>query len=214
MASPDQMLDNSPSVDVSVVPRRRMTEEEFVAWCDDKTRAEWVEGEVIIMSPVGKEHADLNLWLSSLLLMFVQHHDVGTVIGPEFMIRLADGRSRRVPDILFVADERRDVLRRTHVEGAPDLAVEIVSPDSGARDWREKYLEYEAAGVREYWVIDPVSQHVEVYALADDGKYRRVEEKQGAIESAVLAGFHLKVAWLWPDTRPKVLDAARELGVA
>ncbi|MGQ9574940.1 MAG: Uma2 family endonuclease [Thermoguttaceae bacterium] len=53
------------------------------------------------------------------------------------------------------------MLRASDLHGAPVLAIEIVSPDSEARDWREKDLEYESGGVREYGVIDPMSRHVE-----------------------------------------------------
>ena len=72
----------------------------------------------------------------------------------------------------------------------------------------------------EYWVIDPASQHVEAYALgpadpqaAAGAEYRRLQEKQGVILSTVLSGLQFRTAWLWPPARPKVLDAARELGL-
>ncbi len=96
------------------------------------------------------------------------------------------------------------------------------TPDSEARDWREKYLEYQAAGVREYWVIDPMSEHMEACALTGGGpaktpaaasQYRRIGEKDGLIESTVLPGFRLRTAWLWPETRPKVPAALHELGL-
>jgi Uma2 family endonuclease len=78
-------------------------------------------------------------------------------------------------------------------------------------------LEYEAAGVKEYWVIDPASKHVEVYSLAEqkDGpaKYERVAEQQGAIVSTAIRGLRLPVDWLWPETRPKMLEAIEKLGL-
>ena len=122
-----------------------------------------------------------------------------------------------MPDILFVAKSREELIQRTQLSGPPDLCIEIVSPDSGARDWREKYLEYEAAGVKEYWVIDPASKHVEVYALVEQqrepAKYQRLAEQQGAIASTVLTGLCLPTDWLWPETRPKMLEAIEKLGL-
>jgi Uma2 family endonuclease len=199
-----------------------MTEEEFVGWCDEDTRAEWVDGEVVMMSPLNVDHGDLLRWLLGVLGAFVEEKDLGVVL-PDVQVRLATQRTRRVPDIWFVSNQRRDLLRRAHLEGPPDLVIEIVSPDSEARDWREKYLEYQAAGVREYWVIDPMSEHMEAYVLTAGGsletpaagadEYRRIEEKEGVIESTVLPGFRLRTAWLWPQTRPKVLAALREMGL-
>ena len=150
-------------------------------------------------------------FLITLMRMFVEHHDSGRVLGPEFQVRLGARRRRRVPDVLFVARARLEILRPNHLEGAPDLAMEIVSPDSVARDWREKYLDYQAAGVREYWVIDPLSRNVEAYSLAE-GAYRRIEEADGRIASLVLPGFYLKPAWLWQEPLPKVRDVLQELG--
>jgi Uma2 family endonuclease len=222
MATQDHLLDLPPVGDVNLPPPGKMTEEEFVAWCDEDTRAEWVDGEVIMMSPVNVDHGRLLKWLLGVLGGFVEEKDLGEVL-PDVQVRLATQRTRRVPDIWFISNARRDLLRRAHLEGPPDLIIEIVSPDSEARDWREKYLEYQAAGVREYWVIDPMSQHAEAYALSGGGSaetpaaaasgYRRIEEKDGAIESVVLPGFRLRTAWLWPETRPKVLAALREIGL-
>jgi len=217
MSSQDQSIRSNGFPDVSVPAPLRMTEEEFVAWCDEDTRAEWVDGEVVMMSPANYEHASLQKWLGGVLAIYVEEHDLGTLLGPEYQARLPERPSRRVPDILFVSKARENLIERTQLRGAPDLCIEIVSPDSEARDWREKYLEYEAAGVNEYWVIDPASEHVEVYALTEreDGpaKYQRVAEQEGVILSTVLEGLRLPVEWLWPATRPKMLEAIQKLGL-
>ncbi len=222
MATQDYLTESPAVEDLHLPPGLKMTEEEFVAWCDEDTWAEWVDGEVIIMSPINVDHGALLKWLLGLLGVFVEEQDLGIVL-PDVQVRLATQRTRRVPDIWFVSNQRRELLRRAHLEGPPDLIIEIVSPESEARDWREKYLEYQAAGVREYWVIDPMSEHMEAYVLtasqpADaaataSAEYRRIEEKGGAIESAVLPGLRLPVAWLWPETRPKVIAALQELGL-
>jgi Uma2 family endonuclease len=217
----DRLLDPSPEMaETGLLPPRRMTEEEFVAWCDEDTRAEWVDGEVVIMSPANLEHCGLIDWLIHLMLTFLEEHDLGVLLS-DAQIRLIAQRSRRVPDIWFLANSRRHLLRRAHLEGPPDLIIEIVSPDSLSRDWREKYLEYQAAGVREYWVIDPMSRHVEAYTLegtsaseaaaVQEGQYRRLEEQKGVVASVVLPGFRLRTEWLWQQTRPKAMAALQEM---
>jgi Uma2 family endonuclease len=101
-------------------------------------------------------------------------------------------------------------MKRLHLEGAPDLIVEIVSSSSQHRDRREKYLEYLAAGVREYWLVDPLAQTVEVYHL-ERGRYRLLPETRGRIESIVLPGFHLRPQWLWRAKPPKVSTLLKQM---
>ena len=113
---------------------------------------------------------------------------------------------------MFVARERSGLVHRTYLDGPPDLVVEIVSPDSVARDYREKYLDYQAAGVREYWIVDPLSQTLEASRL-EDAAYRPIAEADGRVSSAVLPGFFLRPEWLWRQPLPKVRDVLRDLGV-
>lgn len=193
-------------------PGRRMTEKEFMAWVKERTRAEWVNGEVIIMSPVNLEHDELQSWVLVLLNVFVEHHDLGKVCGPEFAVRLPNVPSFRLTDGFFVSHEGESKFERTRFLGAPDLIVEIVSPDSGARDYREKFNDYQAAGVREYWIIDPIGQKLEVHELYKR-KYRPIAEKDGTIRSKALKGFFIKPTWLWQKKLPKTLQVLQEMGV-
>lgn len=187
-----------------------MTEEDFITWCDEDTKAEWVDGEVIMMSPANTDHVRLTGFLLRLLAEFSEARGLGEVFGVELQVRFASQRRRRVPDILFVARDRLDLVRTAHIEGAPDLIIEVVSPDSDARDWRDKYLEYQAAGVREYWVIDPMSQHLEAYALTDPA-YRRIEETNGKVFSVVMPGLFVRPEWLWQRPLPKIVEVIREI---
>ena len=206
-------IQSAPVESPVVTPHPRMTEEEFVAWCDEDTKAEWVDGEVIMPSPANLQHVTLAGFLLIVVRLFATQRGLGRAYGPELQVRFSALRRRRVPDLLFVATERMNILKPTEVDGAPDLIVEIVSPDSPARDWREKYLEYETAGVREYWVVDPMSQRFEGYTLSAESRYALIEEKAGVVHSAVLAGFFLKPAWLWQEPPPNPLEVLRELGV-
>ncbi len=199
-------------VDTLLTLSEALSEEEFVALCDEDIKAEFVFGEVIVHSPVSLRHNRLTWFLGRLLLRFVEKHDLGEVLGPEFQVRLQPGL-RRVPDLLFVSRERAEIIQENHVEGAPGLMVEIISPDSEERDWREKYQEYEQAGVREYWVIDPYSQVMVVYRLGEEGRYRRVALEEGIYHSEAVAGFWLRPDWLWQEPLPAVLEIAREMGI-
>jgi len=136
---------------------------------------------------------------------------LGKVLGSELFVRLAGQKRRRLPDLLFVTTARESLLMKAHFDGAPDLIIEIVSEESEDRDRREKHGEYEKAGVREYWVIDPIAEQVEVHVLGADQKYEQVTERDGWLHSVAVPGFRLKIDWLWPATRPKAIEALAEL---
>jgi Uma2 family endonuclease len=189
-----------------------MTEEEFDAWCTPETRAEFVDGKVIRMSPVVPEHGSISRFFIMLVGLFLELRPQGELVGPEVQARLRPGL-RRVPDLFYVTREHTSRIGETLVEGAPDLVIEIVSAESIARDWRDKFLEYQSAGVREYWIIDPAAKVVHLYVLDAAGRYQQQEELDGRLVSTVLEGFWLKPAWLWQEPLPKVMDCLRELGV-
>jgi Uma2 family endonuclease len=142
--------------------------------------------------------------------MYVAKHHLGRLVPGDFMVRLPE--RRRLPDLFFVAVEGKAQFTRTYLQGAPDLAVEIVSPDSESRDWRDKYLEYQKAGVNEYWVIDPASEHAEFYQLKRE-KYALMTVTKGIFRSHIVPGFWFKIAWLWANPAPNVYELAREIEI-
>ena len=188
----------------------RMSWEEFLEWCDEDTHAEWVAGTVVVHSPANYRHQDLAGFLAALLRTYTETRRFGVVLTAPFQMKL--GEVSRSPDILFVAAGWRDRIKPTYLDGPADLVVEIVSPDSGVRDRGEKFYEYEAAGVREYWLIDPERQQAEFYQLGEDRHYRFVApDEQGRYHSAVLSDFWLKPDWLWQQPLPSSIQALGEI---
>lgn len=194
--------------------------ERFLAHLDEDAWTEWVEGEVLSLSPASTRHQDLVGFLLAVLLMVSEDQDAGEVLSAPFLMVLRDQDRAREPDLLFVRREHRDRIRESHLEGPADLVFEIVSPDSVSRDRGEKFVEYEAAGISEYWLVDPQREQAELYRLEsasgkeDPARYRPVSpDADGAYRSEVLEGLKLRPEWLWQDPLPKVLDVARELGL-
>ena len=198
------------AIPASPAPPRRMTYEQFLDWADEDTYAEWVDGKVERMSPASVVHQDISDFLSAILRVSVEDLDAGKVLTAPFQMKLEALRRGREPDLLFVAKERLSLLKGSFLDGPADLAVEIISPESALRDRGAKYAEYEAGGVREYWIIDADAQRADFFVLDADGRYQRArEDANGRYESAALPGFWMDLNWLWQTPLPTVRQVLR-----
>ncbi len=204
----EDLIEPAPS------PLPRMTEEEFVAWCDSETRAEWVDGEVVMMNAVNTGHGLLLSFLNHLVGGFVIEHDLGEILNEPVVVRLPRQRRRRSPDLFFFTHAQRQHLLEQHFEGPPTLIVEVVSPDDRHRDTVVKFAEYEAAGVPEYWIADREMRAFTAFALGADGRYAPLPVTDGAVHSAVLPGLFFRPEWVWqlrfPNPRPLLQAMAVE----
>jgi Uma2 family endonuclease len=190
-------------------PRKKMTYEEFLEWADEDTWAEWVDGEVIVLTPASTRHQHVADFLNRVMEIYAEYRDLGTVISAPFQMKLERGRE---PDLLFVAQAHLDRLKENYLDGPADIAVEIVSPESTGRDWREKFYEYERGGVREYWLIDLDRRWAEFYRLGEEERYETVfAGSEGEFRSTVLEGFWLRVEWLWQEPLPDTEATAWEI---
>lgn len=189
-----------------------MTEEEFLDFCDEDIRAEFIDGEVILHSPTSIKHGSISVFILKLIGLYVDKHDLGSLWSDNIQVRLRPGL-RRVPDLIFVAKENKVKITETEIDGAPDLVVEIVSADSVDRDWRDKYHEYEKAKVKEYWVIDPNNKRFEIYCLNEEGKFVAQRTEKAIVKSKILPHFWMKPEWLWQEPLPNVITVAKELTI-
>lgn len=191
--------------------RPEMSWEDFHDWADEDTGAEWVDGEVIMPSPASTRHQLLMRFLVRLLSSYAELDDAGLVMPPPFLMKLE--RAAREPDVLFVARDHLDRLKPTYLDGPADLVVEIISPESRGRDRGDKFYEYEAARIPEYWLLDPDTLRAEFYQLDAEGRYQLVPlDEEGRYHSRALPGFWLRVAWLWQDPLPGIERCLLEVG--
>lgn len=192
----------------------KMTYEEFLNWPDEDLRAEWVYGEVIKLTPVSNRHQNVADFLTALLRHFAEAHQLGEVRSAPFQMKTGPELPGREPGVLFIASERLDRLKNNYLDGAADLAIEIISPESRARDRGDKFYEYEQGGVREYWLIDPIRRQAEFYRLGEDGVYRTINvDKDGVFHSEALRGLWLKVEWLWQEPLPMLMSVLKDWGL-
>jgi Uma2 family endonuclease len=201
------------TVQTKSAPTGKISYADFLAGYDD-IHAEWVDGRIEIRESETFDHQHLRSFIGIILGFWVEQHEAGQVLSSPFQMYLQDQKCGREPDIMFVTAANCAKFKTYFLEGAADLIVEIISPESVGRDRGEKYVEYEAAGVREYWLIDPQRTQAEFYTLNDDQHYELIMSgKAGKFESRVLPGFYLQIEWLWQKPLPKVATILKDMGI-
>jgi Uma2 family endonuclease len=156
---------------------KRYTYADYLTWMDDKRR-ELINGFIHLMSAPIRMHAQISGEFFTFVNNFTKKRKGKCrVFHAPFDVRLpldnetADDKINNVvqPDICVICDLSK--LDYKGCIGAPDLMVEVLSPSTQKYDWNYKYNLYEAAGVREYWIVDPDTERVHVFLLQPDGKY-------------------------------------------
>src|SRR6187551_1677794 len=131
------------------------------------TLAELING-IIYMSPSPvRQHQRLATHLTSLMNLFVSENNLGEVYTAPFDVYLDETSNAVQPDILFVATKNLDIIHR-HVHGVPDLIVEVLSDASREYDTQKKKMLYEKFGVKEYWIIDPMTRDAIGFELQNE----------------------------------------------
>jgi Uma2 family endonuclease len=146
--------------------------------------------------------------------LFIQLFQLGELLPAPFEMRATPDGAAREPDLIFVAREHLDRLSPERLSGPADLVVEVISDDSVARDRADKFYEYQAAGVREYWILDsrPGRERADFYVLDEKGRYRPVPPASDSrYDSTVLPGFWLQVDWITAIEPPAVLPALAQI---
>ena len=190
--------------------RDLVTVEDFFALVPDGQKADLIDGVIYMASPDSRRNDQLAGFIRFLVQGYATVKQFGTVFGSRFAFELSPTRAPE-PDVAFVSTARLHLVEETRMKGAPDIAVEIVARESRTRDYLEKKNLYEAAGVREYWIIDPLQRRAEFYRLTE-GQYNLVPLEQNRIfSSEILEGFWLDVEWLFADKLPNEFHKLQEI---
>ena len=178
-------------------PPGTATEEDVVALeTRDHRLFELVDG-VLVEKAMGFYESYLAMRLARFLLVFVEQHDLGIVVGADGMLRLAPGLVR-IPDVSFVSWDQlpqRQIPRQPIPDLAPELVVEVLSAGHTPREMDQKLHEYCTAGVRLVWYVLPERQEVHVYTAPDRRAVLTVAHHLHGGE--VLPGFSLPVRQLF-----------------
>ncbi len=178
------------------VDHELFTAADFFEWLQPGKHADLIDGEVFVHSPVSTRHAQLLNFVDAVIRLYIDRHKLGLLFREVVAVKLS-GRNVFLPDLAFYTMDRRDAVKPTYVEGAPDLVVEVLSPRTADRDTGPKFAEYEQHGVREYWILDAETLAHRFYRRQEDElvEYADGEER---IDSVVIPGFFLKREWLDP----------------
>jgi Uma2 family endonuclease len=179
-----------------------MTADELFLMKDDSFRYDLVKGELRKISPAGGEHGIIIGRLTGALAHYVEENDLGEVFGAETGFKLASNPDTVIgPDVAFIINEKIPPtgIPIAYWQGAPDLAVEVVSPGNTRREMEEKIEEYLAAGVRLVWVIYPKRRTVVVHRANTEPIM--LAESDTLDGQDVLPGFQYSVARLFTRKR-------------
>jgi Uma2 family endonuclease len=158
----------------------------------EQEKVEFINGEIIVHSPVMKRHNSASLLLAQLMNVYNIKHQLGFVGIEKIMITLT--RNDYEPDICFFKKEKSgDFIEKQTLFPAPDFIIEILSEGTKKRDRGVKFQDYQAHRIEEYWIIDPDHQTIEQYHLEEDGYELILKSSEGNIKSFVMTDFQIPV---------------------
>lgn len=180
---------------MSIPKTQLMTVDDLLLMPDDGNRYEVIEGELFVTRAPNYEHQAVISSLTGLIFIYLRQNPIGAVVaGPGVIFSHISGV---IPDLIFLTHKtRKKVLSGGKLKGAPELAIEVVSPgtESRRRDRVAKRTLYGKYGVREYWIVDYKTRTVEVCSLEQNvlKTVAKLTEKD-TLASTVLPGFTCKV---------------------
>ncbi|MDY2626741.1 MAG: Uma2 family endonuclease [Lachnospiraceae bacterium] len=161
----------------------------------DGVRGELINGKMYMMAPPGRIHQEISQYLSMMIGSYImQHHGTCKIYPAPFAVFLnQDDFTYVEPDISVICDH--DKLNDKGCQGAPDWVIEIVSPSSKTMDYYRKLALYQSAGVREYWIVDPMKEIILVYNM-EYGDAPVIYFFQNTISSFVIPGLNIDFSHL------------------
>ena len=153
----------------------RFTYDDFVDFPDDGNRHELIDGAHYVTPSPDVRHQATVVRLVVQIANHLQHHPIGRVFVAPLDVVLSN-HDVVEPDLIYVAGDQADILTRKNIQGPPALVVEVLSPRTRKRDAQTKRRLFEQTGVREYWLVDPELDTVQVLRVSPDGKLVRVVE--------------------------------------
>ena len=152
-----------------------------------------IGGELIMTPSPVPYHQIISRRIEFELLKFVEDRKLGEVIDAPMDVYLSETETYQ-PDIIFISNERMNIIGEKKIEAAPDLVIEILSESTAYYDLRHKKRIYESSGVKEYWIADPMEKSIEVYENVN-GEFKIYSQAmgKGRVNSKLLEGFGVEL---------------------
>ena len=192
----DKKADLEPAWDIAhLFPLQGAWSEADYLALDTNHFVELSDGHLEVLPMPSERHQDIVFLLTTLLKAFVKKGRLGKVVLAPFRIRLRADKYRE-PDVMFMLRENEGRRTDGYWHGA-DLVMEVVSPDDPKRDTEVKLGEYAQAGIAEYWLVNPLTDAITVYTLAEGADTYSVHDEaaaEGVVGSVLLEGFTVNAA--------------------
>ncbi len=150
-----------------------------------------INGELVMSPSPTTFHQIIVNNISTLLTNHVRKNKLGRILPSPIDVYFNEYETFQ-PDIVFISQERKEIIKEKRIEGSPDLVIEILSESNAYYDLKHKKNIYEKYGVKEYWIVDPMEKSVEVYE--SKGKTFTLIDRQkdkGKIKSKVFEGLKI-----------------------
>ena len=172
-----------------------MTADELLKLPRGRFRYRLIKGELITMSPAGSEHGALAAIVAALLVQYVRANKLGVVFGAETGFKVAENPDTVLaPDVSFISRDHipESGIPKKYWPGAPDLAIEVLSPGDTAREVEVKVGRWLDAGARLVWTVNPKRKTVTVHRTSDDSD--TLSETDELSGEEVVPGFRCQVS--------------------
>jgi Uma2 family endonuclease len=167
---------------------------------EDEKRYEIHEGELIMVPAPATRHQRISWKIEYIMGGFIEENNLGTILDAPTDVVLAEDVVVQ-PDILYISKERSNIIKTQAVMGAPDLVVEIASPSTSFHDTVKKRKLYQRYGIKEFWLVFPEENAIEVMIL-EDGVYSEFAsaKEEGKVTSKVLSGLEVDLRAVFMGT--------------
>ncbi len=212
-----KLLEN-PTIDLIIneigieLAKEKELRKKFYEEVRDDLKAEFINGQIILHSPVSKRHSEAGRRLFYFVNKFVSTYHLGYLGYEKTLIELT--RNSYEPDIVFFSQDKANNFTDEHnIFPTPDFVVEILSKSTEKVDRTIKYMDYLAHKVKEYWIVNSKRKEVEQYLLRNDTYELVAKHKTGIITSEAIPGFSIETEIIFDNNKfeDEVQKETREL---